>query len=66
MIIITEFVSIADSVKKVHCPVCGARLCDVKKNQKISEGFFYKNNSSGIIIKCYKCRRKFNIVTTDL
>lgn len=65
MIIITEFVSIADSVKKVHCPVCGARLCDVKKNQKISEENF-NNNSDGIIIKCYKCRNKFNILTTDL
>ena len=65
MIVITQFISISDSVKKVHCPVCGARLCDVKENQKICEKIF-SNNSDGIIIKCYKCRRKFNIVTTDL
>lgn len=21
-----------DNVKKVHCPICGGRLCDVKEN----------------------------------
>ncbi len=66
MIIITRVVPVSIKVKKVHCPVCGARLCDVKKSQQISEDFLNNDYLNGIIIKCYKCGRKFNIVTKEL
>lgn len=52
--------SAQDNVKKVHCPICGGRLCDVKENERI---YFNKKNTNknGIIIKCYKCGNKINI-----
>lgn len=49
-----------DNVKKVHCPICGGRLCDVKENERICLDKEKKNNN-GIIIKCYKCGNKINI-----
>ena len=46
-------------VKKVHCPICGGRLCDVKMSEQI---FFDKNNmKSEIVLKCYKCGNKIGI-----
>lgn len=55
MVIISE--SLPDNVKKVHCPVCGGRLCDVKKSERICIG----KENNGIIIKCYKCGNKVSI-----
>ena len=49
-----------DNVKKVQCPFCGGRLCDVKENERIYLDKEKKNNN-GIIIKCYKCGNKINI-----
>ncbi len=52
--------SAQDNVKKVHCPICGGRLCDVKENERIcldKENI----NKNGIIVKCYKCGNKINI-----
>ncbi len=49
----------SDNVKKVHCPICGGRICDVKENEKI---YLEKDmETDGIIIKCYKCGNKINI-----
>lgn len=49
-----------EKMKKVHCPICGGRLCDVKKNERIC---FDKEQKSknGIIVKCYKCGNKISI-----
>lgn len=49
-----------DNVKKVHCPICGGRLCDVKENERICLDR-EKKSKNGIIIKCYKCGNKINI-----
>lgn len=47
------------NLKKVHCPFCGARLCDVRVSERI---FLDKQISeNGIIIKCYKCGNKINV-----
>lgn len=46
------------NVKKVHCPICGGRICDVKENEKICFDKSYKN---GIIVKCYKCGNKIGV-----
>lgn len=46
--------------KKVHCPICGGRLCDVKENERICLDR-EKKSKNGIIIKCYKCGNKINI-----
>ena len=46
------------SIKKVHCPICGGRLCDVRENERIC---LDDKNKSGIIIKCYKCKNKISI-----
>ena len=48
----------AADVKKVHCPICGGRLCDVKVSERIC---FKNENENGIIVKCYKCGNKINI-----
>ena len=58
MIALSKFAQ--DNVKKVHCPICGGRLCDVKKNERIC---FNKEQKSknGIIVKCYKCGNKISI-----
>ncbi len=48
-----------DNVKMVHCPVCGGRLCDVKKNEKIC--LDKERNASVIVVKCYKCGNKISI-----
>ena len=44
-------------VKKVHCPKCGGRLCDVVENETIRKG----KSRKGIIVKCYKCGKKVSI-----
>jgi len=44
-------------VKKVHCPKCGGRLCDVVETEKIRRG----KNQYGIIVKCYKCGKTVSI-----
>jgi len=44
-------------VKKVHCPKCGGRLCDVIESEKIKIG----KCRQGIIVKCYKCGEKVSI-----
>lgn len=49
-----------DNVKKVHCPICGGRLCDVKEDERICLDNGNKSKS-GIIVKCYKCGNKINI-----
>ena len=46
------------NVKKVHCPLCGGRLCDVKVSERIC---LEDENENGIIVKCYKCGNKINI-----
>ena len=56
MIVISKFPP-AD-VKKVHCPVCGGRICDVKSSEKICE---ITKGINGIILKCYKCGNKISI-----
>ncbi len=47
------------SVKKVHCPVCGGRLCDVHSSEKV----FLNNQNikSEIVLKCHKCRNQIGI-----
>ncbi len=45
--------------KKIHCPICGFRLCDVKTSEKIN--YYSHKTSVGIIVKCNKCKSKFNI-----
>lgn len=57
MITLSEFPP--NNVKKVHCPVCGGRLCDVKKNEKIC--LDKEQNMSVIVVKCYKCGNKISI-----
>lgn len=46
-------------VKKVHCPVCGGRLCDVVSSEKI----FLNNQNikSKLVLKCHKCRNQIGI-----
>ncbi len=57
MITLSKFPS--DNVKKVHCPICGGRICDVKENEKV---YLEKDMEiDGIIIKCNKCKNKINI-----
>lgn len=57
MIIISK--SFQQNVKKVHCPVCGGRLCDVNSSEKI---FLNKNDmKSEIVLKCHKCKNKIGI-----
>ncbi|MDY5399803.1 MAG: hypothetical protein ACI4XC_07040 [Eubacterium sp.] len=57
---ITLSKSPTDNVKKVHCPICGGRLCDVKENERICLDKD-KISENGIIVKCYKCGNKINI-----
>lgn len=47
------------NVKKVHCPVCGGRLCDVKTSEQISTNKY--DIKGEIIVKCHKCRNKIGI-----
>ncbi len=49
-----------ENVKKVHCPICGGRLCDVNESESICLDND-KSTVNGIIIKCYKCGNKINI-----
>jgi transcription elongation factor Elf1 len=56
MIVISK--SPQSNVKKVHCPICGGRLCDVKESKRICE---CNNNEDGIVLKCYKCGNKISI-----
>lgn len=58
MIILSEDCN--GNYKKIHCPVCGGRLCDVKTSEKICKRKIQKGN--GIVVKCYKCGRKINIL----
>lgn len=57
MIVLSKFFQ--QNVKKVHCPVCGGRLCDVNSSEKI----FFNNNimNSKIVLKCHKCRNQIGI-----
>lgn len=57
MVMLTK--NLPSRAKKVHCPICGARLCDVKCDEEIYIN--YNSISCGIVIKCYKCRNKFNV-----
>lgn len=57
MITVSEFPP--DDVKKLHCPVCGGRLCDVRKNEIVC--LEKVKNVNGIVLKCYKCGNKINI-----
>ena len=46
------------NTKKVHCPICGGRLCDVSCSENV---VISKNYINGIILKCYKCKNHFSI-----
>lgn len=48
-----------NDVKKVCCPVCGGRLCDVK----LSENIYLSESAikSEIILKCHKCKSKIGV-----
>ena len=46
-------------VKKVHCPVCGGRLCDVVSSEKIFLN--NRNIKSELVLKCHKCRNQIGI-----
>ena len=46
-------------VKKVHCPICGGRLCDVNSSEKIFMN--NQNTKSEIVVKCHKCRNPIGI-----
>lgn len=46
-------------VKKVHCPVCGGRLCDVVSSEKIFLN--NQNMKSELVLKCHKCRNQIGI-----
>lgn len=46
-------------LKKVHCPVCGARLCNVKNTESIRVNNHGVNGD--IILKCYNCKGKIGI-----
>ena len=48
----------SNNTKKMHCPICGARLCDVERTESVR---YKPNNQIGIVIKCYKCKNKFSI-----
>ncbi len=52
--------NIQKETKKIHCPICGGRLCDTNKSEKILLVNSQQENS-GIIIKCYKCGTKIKI-----
>ena len=56
MIVISKFPQ--SNVKKVHCPICGGRLCDVKESEIICER---ETNNNIIVLKCYKCGNKISI-----
>ena len=57
MIVLSK--SFQPNVKKVHCPVCGGRLCDVNSSERI----FLNNQNvkSEIVLKCHKCRNQIGI-----
>jgi RNase P subunit RPR2 len=46
------------NVKKVHCPKCGGRICDVDISEQIQ---LAKETEHCIIVKCNKCGNKINI-----
>lgn len=53
-----------NETKKIHCPICGGRLCDTYKTEKIR----FINSSKddfGIIVKCHKCGSKIKINISD-
>lgn len=45
-------------VKKVHCSICGGRICDVRETEKICLG---KDCEREIVVKCYKCGNKIGV-----
>ena len=57
MIVLSK--SFQQNVKKLHCPVCGGRLCDVHSSEKV----FLNNQNikSEIVLKCHKCRNQIGI-----
>ena len=57
MIVLSKYLQ--QNVKKVHCPVCGGRLCDVNSSEKV---FMNKKNvKSEIVLKCHKCKSKIGV-----
>ncbi len=50
--------------KKIHCPICGGRLCDTNKTEKIRFIDSIKDDF-GIIVKCHKCGSKIKINIKD-
>lgn len=57
MIILSRYFK--NNVKKVHCPICGARLCDAKSTELIRVA--KSDSNSEIILKCYKCKSKIGV-----
>lgn len=57
MIVLSKYFQ--QKVKKVHCPVCGGRLCDVNLSEKISLN--NQNTKSEIVLKCHKCKSKIGV-----
>lgn len=55
--------AIESDVKKVPCPICSRRLCDVK----MSEPVFLTDSKtkSEINVKCYKCKNIIGISMQD-
>ncbi len=46
-------------VKKLSCPICGGRLCDIRITEKVSVEKCTTENE--LILKCYKCKNKIGI-----
>lgn len=46
------------NVKKVHCPICGGRICDVRESERIC---LDNSNKNCIIVKCYKCGNRIGV-----
>ncbi len=51
---------ILKETKKIHCPICGGRLCDTNKKEKIHITDSVQDDL-GIIVKCHKCGTKIKI-----
>ena len=49
---------------QIRCPVCDGRLCDVVTDQELA--FPLYPPSCALVIKCWKCRKKVNIVEVNL
>ncbi len=49
---------------QIRCPVCDGRVCDVVTDQELA--FPLYPPSCALVIKCWKCRKKVNIVEVNL